>query len=176
LGFRTICLAIFLLLLTSCAEGAIPENVTPGTQPTGQASSTGQDAGVSRSETESPGATVTDLTQDQLDLREANVTNVVIEHLGEGRIRFDVTLLHDDDGEAPSYADRWEVVDADGDLLGERILTHSHGTQPFTRSAILHIEVDLSVVHVRGHDMLHGYGGQSMSVDLSTGETRAFQE
>jgi hypothetical protein len=29
---------------------------------------------------------------------------------------------------------------------------------------------------VRGHDQTHGYGGQAMVVDLTTGETRAVRQ
>jgi hypothetical protein len=33
------------------------------------------------------------------------------------------------------YADRWQVLDAGGTVLGERVLLHPHDTeQPFTRS------------------------------------------
>ncbi len=111
-----------------------------------------------------------------LDLREANVIAVTYETISPGELRFDVTLIHDDDAEAPSFADRWFVEDLDGNLLGERILAHSHGTQPFTRSASIIIPDEIDVVIVRGHDQLHGLGGQSMRVDLGTGETLAFDE
>ena len=111
-----------------------------------------------------------------LDLREANVIAVTYEVISPGEVRFDVTLLHDDDAEAPSFADRWFVEDLEGNVLGERILAHSHGTQPFTRSATIHIPTEISIVIVRGHDQLHGLGGQSMRVDLGTGEMLAFDE
>jgi hypothetical protein len=110
-------------------------------------------------------------TQTELDLREANVVAVEFEDLGDGRIRFDVTLLHDDDGEAPLYADWWQVETEDGQVLGRRVLTHSHGTQPFTRSETIEVPAGLTIVIVRGHDMQHEFGGQAMQVNLSTGET-----
>ena len=103
-----------------------------------------------------------------LDLREANVIAVTYEAISPGEVRFDVTLIHDDDAEAPSFADRWFVEDLEGNMLGERILAHSHGTQPFTRSATIHIPSGINIVIVRGHDQLHDLGGQSMRVDLST--------
>lgn len=112
----------------------------------------------------------------ELDLREANVLEVQYEFLGDRRYRFDVTLLHDDDGEAPSYADKWQVWDTQGNLLGERVLTHSHGTQPFTRSATIEIPDGVFTVLVRGHDMEHGHGGQSMRVDLESGEMEVYEE
>ena len=111
-----------------------------------------------------------------LDLREANVLAVEFSPVESGQLKFDVTLLHDDDGEAPSYADKWIVEDLNGVVLGERILTHSHGTVAFTRSSIISIPDDIEVVLVRGHDQEHGHGGQSMRVDLRTGNTIPFQE
>ncbi|MEJ2012130.1 MAG: hypothetical protein P8X64_07885 [Anaerolineales bacterium] len=90
--------------------------------------------------------------------------------------RFDVTLVHDDDGEAPSFADRWVVEDQDGNRLGERMLLHAHGSQPFTRSATIEIPPDVKVVIVRGHDQLHGFGGQAIVLDLGTGEARFVQD
>ena len=48
--------------------------------------------------------------------------------------RFDVTLLHPDK-DWDHYADRWEVVDSEGHVLGTRELMHPHvSEQPFTRS------------------------------------------
>ena len=114
--------------------------------------------------------------QSLLDLREANVVAVTFEVISPDEVRFDVTLIHDDDAEAPSFADRWFVEDLEGNVLGERILAHSHGTQPFTRSATIHIPTEVNIVIVRGHDQLHGLGGQSMRVDLGTGEMLAFDE
>lgn len=112
----------------------------------------------------------------ELDLREANVVAVEFELQEDGYYRFDVTLLHDDDGEAPSFADRWQVEDLQGNLLGERVLMHSHSTQPFTRSASIEVPADVSTVLVRGHDMEHGHGGQSMEVDLGTGKLTPYME
>lgn len=53
---------------------------------------------------------------------------------GSGGWRFDVTLLHEDEG-WDHYADRWEVLGPDGTILGTRTLLHPHeNEQPFTRS------------------------------------------
>lgn len=112
----------------------------------------------------------------ELDLREANVIDVAFERIDDEAFRFDVTLIHDDEGESPSFADSWHVEDLEGNTLGTRVLLHSHGNQPFTRSETFPIPPDVSIVIVRGHDMLHGHGGQSMRVDLNTGEVEAFIE
>jgi hypothetical protein len=112
----------------------------------------------------------------ELDLREANVLEVAFERIDEDSYLFEVTLIHDDEGEAPNFADSWHVEDLSGKVLGTRVLLHAHGSQPFARSENIDIPPDITTVVVRGHDMLHGHGGQSMRVDLSTGELEAFLE
>jgi hypothetical protein len=113
---------------------------------------------------------------EELDLREANVLDVAFQQLDNGQYRFDVTLLHDDEGEAPDFADWWQVEDPEGNLLGRRVLTHSHGNVPFTRSVTISVPESITLVIVRGHDMRHGYGGRAMRVDLRTGEMIPFVE
>ena len=115
-------------------------------------------------------------TPSDLDLQEANVLDVRFEKLDDFNVRFDVTLLHDDDGESPSFADSWQIEDLDGIVLGERILAHSHGTAPFTRSATILIPEGIDSVIVRGHDMEHGFGGQAALVNITTGEIHFFDE
>lgn len=105
-----------------------------------------------------------------LDLRFAHVLEVTHERLGSSQVRFDVTLVHDDDGEAPRYADWWQVEDLSGNILGKRILTHAHGTQPFTRSTTIEIPAGVEAVMIRGHDMMHGFGGRIIQLNLNTGE------
>ena len=115
-------------------------------------------------------------TPSDFDLQEANVLDVRFEKVDEYKYRFDVTLLHDDDGESPSFADSWQVADLDGIILGERFLAHSHGTTPFTRSATILIPDGIDLVIVRGHDMEHGFGGQAALVNMTTGEIHFFDE
>jgi len=51
--------------------------------------------------------------------------------------RLDVTVSHPDSG-WDHYADLWQVFDANGVMIGERVLLHPHETeQPFTRSLAL---------------------------------------
>ncbi|WP_338729055.1 hypothetical protein [Haladaptatus sp. DJG-WS-42] len=114
-------------------------------------------------------------TQTDLDLREANVMAVAFEKTGDTTYRFDVTLLHDDDGE-DGYANWWQVETLAGEQLGRRELLHAHGTQEFTRSGTIEIPEGVARVVVRGHDQTHGYGGQAMSITLETGETEAVRQ
>lgn len=116
-----------------------------------------------------------EMTNDtKLDLREANVVGVSIseEH---GSYTFDVTLIHDDDGE-DGYANWWQVERLDGEQLGRRDLAHPHGTQEFTRSESIEIPDGVTTVLVRGHDQAHGYGGQAWLVDLETARAIAVEQ
>jgi hypothetical protein len=166
--------AVFLLISCTPQPAQPPESHTPSESipaPSSPPSSTEVQPKI-----DDPIVPFTATPQSNLDLREANVLDVKIDLLSDGTYRFDVTLLHDDEGEAPSFADSWQVWDLQNNLLGERILTHSHGTQPFTRSATIAIPEDVSIVLVHGHDMEHEHGGQSMEVDLETGEMRVIDE
>jgi len=97
---------------------------------------------------------------------EVDVVDVQVRGSGN-TYRFDVTLRHADTG-WDHYADNWEILTLDGKLLGRRVLLHPHvNEQPFTRSLSgVRIPEGVRQVRVRGHDMVHGYGGREMVVDL----------
>jgi len=96
---------------------------------------------------------------------QADVTGVKVTQQGDGRFRFDVTVRHADEG-WDHYADRWEVLGPDGEVLGVRELAHPHvNEQPFTRSLSgVEIPADVGEVRVRARDSVHGYGGAEMTV------------
>lgn len=98
---------------------------------------------------------------------EADVVKVKAIKSGEGSYRFDVTLLHEDNG-WDHYADKWEVLSLGGTVLGTRKLLHPHvNEQPFTRSLSgVRIPNDVEQVLVRAHDLVHTYGGQVLTVEL----------
>ena len=77
------------------------------------------------------------------------------------------TLRHDDTG-WDHYADKWRVVDAHGNVLGERVLLHPHeNEQPFTRSESgIDIPETTTIVYVEAHDKVHGWSRQRVRVDL----------
>jgi hypothetical protein len=54
-------------------------------------------------------------------------------------------------------------------VLATRILHHPHvNEQPFTRSlGGVMIPADISAVTVRAHDSVHGYGGKTLTIQLS---------
>ena len=98
---------------------------------------------------------------------EADVVAVVATMSAAGVYRFDVTLLHADDG-WEHYADAWEIRDGDGKVLARRVLAHPHvNEQPFTRSlGGVALPESLKSVTVAAHDSEHGYGGAETTVDL----------
>ncbi|MEM9004432.1 MAG: hypothetical protein AAGE59_13025 [Cyanobacteria bacterium P01_F01_bin.86] len=82
---------------------------------------------------------------------------------------FAVTLQSPDTG-CDQYANWWEVVSAEGELLYRRILAHSHvDEQPFRRSGgPVAIAPDQTVI-VRAHMDPQGYGTQAMQGTIATG-------
>ena len=80
---------------------------------------------------------------------------------------FRVTLEHADEG-WHHYADRWEVLTLDNQLLKARVLYHPHeNEQPFTRSLSgVAVPEGQSRVKIRARDSKHGYSSQEFIVDL----------
>jgi|SRR5210317_518934 hypothetical protein len=80
---------------------------------------------------------------------------------------FHVTVRHADEG-WEHYADRWDVLTLDGEVLATRELAHPHDNeQPFTRSLRgVRIPDGVDEVVVRAGDSVHGYGGKTMAIML----------
>lgn len=106
---------------------------------------------------------------------DADVQFVRAELTGENTWRFSVTVAHPDTG-WEDYADGWDVVLPDGtvvlpdpDVPFTRLLLHPHeNEQPFTRSQSgIVIPSDVTTVTVRAHDLVDGFGGQEVVVDLT---------
>jgi hypothetical protein len=88
---------------------------------------------------------------------------------------FAVSVDHPDTG-WEDYADGWDVLLPDGTVLKPtadspftRLLAHPHvGERPFTRSqSRIAIPADVTTVTVRAHDLVDGFGGQEVVVDLT---------
>lgn len=88
---------------------------------------------------------------------------------------FHVTVAHPDTG-WEDYADGWDVVLPDGTVIlpdgssdFTRLLLHPHeNEQPFTRSQSgIVIPLDVNEVRVRAHDIVDGFGGKEVLVDLT---------
>ena len=98
---------------------------------------------------------------------EADVLEVRVS-CNEARVcRFSVTVEHNDQG-WDHYADRWELLSPDGEVLATRVLAHPHDhEQPFERSlGNVSIPKDILQVVVRAHDSVHEYGGVEITVDV----------
>ena len=96
----------------------------------------------------------------------ADVEDVSITKTGEN-FSFEVTVRHADTG-WQHYADKWEIVASDGQVLGTRILHHPHvDEQPFTRS-LSGVKIPPHITHVtiRAYDSRHGRGGKMVTVPV----------
>jgi len=98
---------------------------------------------------------------------EADVIKVDVKKHNKNTYKFSVTVLHKDTG-WKHYANKWDIIEEDGTILGTRILHHPHEKeQPFTRSlSDVIIPAGVKTVIVRAHDSVHKYGGKVMTVEL----------
>ena len=87
---------------------------------------------------------------------------------------FHVTIEHPDTG-WEDYVNGWDVVTPDGIVLKEkqsepftRLLLHPHeNEQPFTRSQSgISVPDGVNQLIVRAHDIVTGYGGKEIIIDL----------
>ncbi|SEQ73866.1 hypothetical protein [Thalassovita taeanensis] len=94
------------------------------------------------------------------------IIRVTAEKAGMGW-RFDVTLSHPDSG-WDHYADGWEVIAANGKVLGQRALMHPHvKEQPFTRSLVNVMVPDgMREVFVRARCSQAGWASDTVTVHL----------
>lgn len=125
--------------------------------------------------TEQPKITVAPPTTLPDSAADADVLFVSARQTTEGVWSFSVTVSHPDTG-WEDYADGWDVVLPDGtvlltnpDDLFTRLLLHPHeNEQPFTRSqSNIQIPPHVTEVTVRAHDLVDGFGGQVVRVDLT---------
>ena len=96
----------------------------------------------------------------------ADITDVQIDALGDGRFRIDASVRHDDSG-WDHYANRWDVLAPDGTVLGSRELLHPHvDEQPFTRSLTLPIPDGIDNVTIVAVDSVHGGDGERITIEV----------
>ena len=124
-----------------------------------------------------------EITQSEKNKGNADVVFVQAIEDSEGSWTFRVSVSHPDIG-WDDYVDGWDVVLPDGTVIKPdssanftRILTHPHvDEQPFTRSQSgIMIPLEVSRVRVRAHDIVDGYGGQEIIVDLETGKGNGYK-
>ena len=113
---------------------------------------------------------------------DADVLNVKAVQTAKETWTFHVTVAHLDNG-WDDYADGWDVLLPDGTVLKPdpgspftRLLLHPHDNeQPFTRSQSgIIILTDITQVTVRAHDLVDGFGGQEVVVDLTADAGESF--
>ena len=102
------------------------------------------------------------------------VIKVELAETGSNTYRIDVTLKHGDTG-WKHYADKWDVVGPEEQIIATRILHHPHvdeqiiatrilhhphvDEQPFTRSLSgVKLAPKIRFIRIRPHDKKHGYG------------------
>ncbi len=98
--------------------------------------------------------------------RYPDIVEVEVTEQDDGVASLDVTVSSPYDT-SQRYADGWRVLDQDGEVLGEHMLTHDHaGEQPFTRTQTgVEIPEGTTELTVEGRDQQHGYGGGTVTVD-----------
>ena len=125
-------------------------------------------------------STATAVTDDRGN---ADVVYVRAVQTNGGTWTFHVTVQHPDTG-WEDYADGWDVVTPDGNVLKTdpddpftRLLLHPHeNEQPFTRSQSgVEIPDGVTQVRVRAHDLVDGYGGREVVVDLTVSSGADFE-
>lgn len=113
----------------------------------------------------------------------ADVEHVRAVQAADGSWTFHVTVRHPDTG-WEDYADGWDVLTPDGEVIKPdpsspftRLLLHPHETeQPFTRSQSgIVISPDVTQVRVRAHDLVDGFGGREVVVDLTVSSGQDFE-
>ncbi|MBT3339225.1 MAG: hypothetical protein HN855_10105 [Anaerolineae bacterium] len=106
---------------------------------------------------------------------DADVTHVRAIQANDGSWTFHITVSHPDTG-WDDYADGWDILTLNGTQLKiqesdvfTRLLAHPHeNEQPFTRSQSgIIIPEDVTQVIVRAHDIVDGFGGKEIMIDLT---------
>jgi hypothetical protein len=117
-----------------------------------------------------------------------NIANADIEFVRaventDGSWTFHVTVTHPDTG-WDDYTNGWDIVLADGGVIKPegssqftRTLLHPHvDEQPFTRSQSgIRIPLGVTKVRIRAHDIVDGFGGKEIEVDLQAANNNEYE-
>ncbi len=168
-----------LLLLTACGPLESPTPTSP--IPTERIAPS-PEAAITM-DTSTPSPTATPLSQPESSTPNADVIHVRAVQAADGNWTFHVTVSHPDPG-WDDYANGWDILLPDGSKLlvheGDeftRLLAHPHvNEQPFTRSQSgISIPEEITLVTVRAHDLIDGFGGQGVMVDLTVNVGENFE-
>ncbi len=161
----TCSLLLTLYLVPACSSPEPRQDTTPQDMQARTEEDAASSADMPASDMESTQVKPDQASSPQPAIR-ADVTKVTASG-GPGAYQFSVTLASTETG-CEQYADWWEVLTPQGELLYRRILGHSHvNEQPFTRSGGP-IDADAGQkVIVRAHMNHAGFVGQAMEVTLT---------
>lgn len=164
-----------LLVLGACGD----DDAAPATEQEGSAAPTASAAPTdptaptdteaatdTESATDPEAATDTESATDPSEQRFPDVIAATAEMSGD---TWSLTATVSSPYDTPErYADAWRVLTPEGDVLGVRELAHDHAAeQPFTRS-LNGVEIPASVdrVTIEGRDLVNGWGGATVTIDL----------
>jgi hypothetical protein len=181
---------VLMWVATACGADATPTGVPAALaplQPSAVATSRPEPSATSQPTVQvsspTPAALTLTATSGATDGGNADVLHVRAVQSDAGTWTFHVTVEHPDTG-WEDYADGWDVVTPDGTVLKPdpdssftRLLLHPHeNEQPFTRSQSgIEIPESVTQVRVRAHDLVDGYGGREVVVDLSSASGPGFE-
>ncbi|WP_018873458.1 hypothetical protein [Thioalkalivibrio sp. ALJ16] len=105
-----------------------------------------------------------------------NILEAQLDASGPNQWHVSVTVKHPDTG-WDHYADAWRVLDADGNVLGERILHHPHvDEQPFTRSLRgVSIPEETRSVQIEARCSQDGWSDQRLQIDLEQNQGKGYR-
>lgn len=111
--------------------------------------------------------TVLILSLGQVQADDATIVGAkILPASGDRKFQVHVTIKHADTG-WDHYANRWDVLDEAGNLLGSRTLHHPHvDEQPFTRSLTLTIPAGIAQVTIVASDSVHGDNEQTFQLTV----------
>ena len=171
--------AVALLLLAAGCDSNEPQDQESTSLP--QNSQT--EAPESSPTTETSDSDQVGAKQDDVGQANADVLHVRAAQAKDGSWTFHVTVLHPDTG-WEDYADGWDVITEQGEILKKsdddtftRLLLHPHeNEQPFTRNqGGIVVPEDVTRLTVRAHDIVDGFGGAEVIVDLSVASGPDFE-
>lgn len=181
--------AVSFLVLASCTAGGSTRDAQDETStpilPESTSTMSGSGTASSNSAFAKPSSTqqTSSPTPAPVNGADADVKYVRAVHSTDGTWTFYVTVEHPDTG-WDDYADGWDVLTPQGQVLKPdpdspftRLLLHPHvGQQPFTRSQSgIAIPEGVNQVIVRAHDIVDGFGGQEVMVDLNERTGKDFE-
>jgi hypothetical protein len=110
--------------------------------------------------------------QEKSEMIVADIVSVEVSG-DDNNYQFSVGIKSPDTG-CDQYADWWEILTEDGDLVYRRVLAHSHiDEQPFIRSGGPATITEDTEIIIRGHMNTTGYGGIAMKGTVKNGFNEA---